>query len=283
MKKYFIVVLLVVGFGSIGLSQGIKFHHDISLNEAFDKARQENKLIFIDAYTTWCGPCKYLSKNIFTQQSVGDYYNDNFINVKINMEKAPVGPQVDAKYSIRAYPSLLFVNSNGKLVHKVEGAGDANYVLNIAKVAQKKAGISVNSNSGNVKSDYSFAFKYVESNKTDAKAWSDYIKKAISYFNSGKASSVDMNNGCWFIYENHKTFNDISSLKLAKEWSKKTIDLESSNAYNYDTYAHILFDLGYINDAITYEEMALKKAVQNNDNQSDIDFYKKELSKFKSR
>ena len=144
MKRFTIVMLIVAGFAFISSSQGIQFHQDISLEEAITKAKQEGKLIFIDAYATWCGPCKYLSKNIFTQKSVGDYYNKNFINVKIDMEKTPVGPQVDAKYNVTAYPTLLFIDANGKLVSKEVGAGDANYILGIGKKAVSKGGTASN-------------------------------------------------------------------------------------------------------------------------------------------
>jgi uncharacterized protein YyaL (SSP411 family) len=51
------------------------------------KAKKENKLIFVDAYASWCGPCKLMVKNIFPLKTVGDYYNSHFINAKIDMEK----------------------------------------------------------------------------------------------------------------------------------------------------------------------------------------------------
>ncbi|GAH00631.1 unnamed protein product, partial [marine sediment metagenome] len=71
---------------SITFGQGINFNVH-SFEEAIKTAKAENKLIFVDAYTTWCGPCKWMSKNVFTEGKVGDYFNESFVNVKIDMEK----------------------------------------------------------------------------------------------------------------------------------------------------------------------------------------------------
>ncbi|MDZ7846006.1 MAG: thioredoxin family protein [Owenweeksia sp.] len=63
-----------------------------SSNEALQAAEEEGKPIFMDCYTTWCGPCKWMSANIFTQQEVGDYYNENYVCVKFDMEKVKAEP-----------------------------------------------------------------------------------------------------------------------------------------------------------------------------------------------
>ena len=60
---------------------GIEFFHG-SWDEALELAKKEHKAIFMDAYAEWCGPCKRMAKNIFTQKEVGDFFNKHFINVK---------------------------------------------------------------------------------------------------------------------------------------------------------------------------------------------------------
>jgi thiol-disulfide isomerase/thioredoxin len=82
-----------------------------------DKARAENKLVFIDAYTTWCGPCKRMSSDVFTSTEVGEFYNRNFINYKLDMERGE-GPKISQQYGVAAYPTYLFVNGTGELVHR---------------------------------------------------------------------------------------------------------------------------------------------------------------------
>ena len=84
MKKNILSLVAIFAFAGV-FAQGIEFEHG-TLEEALVKAKKENKIIFMDCYTTWCGPCKYLAKNVFTQKEVGYFFNKNFVNVKMDME-----------------------------------------------------------------------------------------------------------------------------------------------------------------------------------------------------
>ncbi|MEZ4722835.1 MAG: thioredoxin domain-containing protein [Flavobacteriales bacterium] len=88
--------------------------------ELLTKAKEENKVVFIDAYAVWCGPCKMLSRNVFTDEQVGAYFNENFINAKIDMEKGE-GPMLARKFGVTAYPTLIFAKPDGSIVHKAIG------------------------------------------------------------------------------------------------------------------------------------------------------------------
>ncbi|MGF7215654.1 thiol:disulfide interchange protein [Spirosoma lacussanchae] len=98
---------------------GIQFT-EASWREILKKAKAEKKVIFLDAYASWCGPCKLLQKRVFTQKTVGDYYNSRFINVKMDMEKGE-GPALMQVYPLEAYPTLLFIDGNGRVLKKVLG------------------------------------------------------------------------------------------------------------------------------------------------------------------
>ena len=102
---------------------GIDFFHG-TFAEAQAKAKKENKLIFMDAYTTWCGPCRYMSANVFTDESVAEYYNAHFINLKMDMERGE-GPTLSRRYSVMGYPTLLFINSNGEVKKRAMGGKKA--------------------------------------------------------------------------------------------------------------------------------------------------------------
>lgn len=120
MKVFLLCIFSVVSF--MGYSQenkGIQFH-DSSWNNLLSKAKAEDKLIFMDAYTTWCGPCKMMSKNVFPDSRVGDLYNRNFINAYTDMEKGE-GIDLRKKYEVKAYPTYLFINGDGDVVHKIVG------------------------------------------------------------------------------------------------------------------------------------------------------------------
>jgi thiol:disulfide interchange protein len=102
------------------------------------KAKAENKIIFFDAYTTWCGPCKLLQKNVFTREDVAEVFNANFINVKFDMESGE-GPKLAGKYPIEGYPTLFFINPNGKVVKKVLGYTSAEDLIKTGKSLKKPA------------------------------------------------------------------------------------------------------------------------------------------------
>lgn len=99
--------------------QGIQFYKGV-WKETLAIAKKENKLIFLDVYATWCGPCKKLKAYTFSDADVGSFYNNNFINVAIDGEKGE-GIELAKKYGVKAYPTLLFVNSSGEIVYKTAG------------------------------------------------------------------------------------------------------------------------------------------------------------------
>lgn len=116
MKK--ISLILLVLFSTIIFGQGMKFEENKTFKDLLAIAKKENRLLFVDAYTTWCGPCKMMAKNVFPEETVGNFYNANFINSKIDMEKGE-GIDLAKQYNVRAYPTYLFINGDGELIHRV--------------------------------------------------------------------------------------------------------------------------------------------------------------------
>ena len=113
--------------------RSINFEHNTWV-EIKAKAAKEKKPIFLDAFTTWCGPCKKIAREVFTQNEVADYFNSNFINAKMDMEKGE-GPGLVKQYAINAYPSLLFIDAKGKIISKRVGALDAKTFLAFGKMS----------------------------------------------------------------------------------------------------------------------------------------------------
>jgi thioredoxin 1 len=110
---------------------GIQFNKD-SWSNVLALAKKENKLIFLDIYATWCGPCKKLKKRTFSSDKVGAYFNEHFINVSLDGENGE-GVTVSSKYNVSSYPSLYFIDGDGKIISKAEGYLNPNEIIKFGK------------------------------------------------------------------------------------------------------------------------------------------------------
>jgi thiol-disulfide isomerase/thioredoxin len=123
MKRFFLIFtasLLLASFTGQGQNRSISFIEK-PFSELLAMAKSQDKLVFMDAYTTWCGPCKWMAANMFTKDSIADYYNSTFICAHFDMEKGE-GLELAKAYQVRAYPTLLFISASGEMVHKRVGA-----------------------------------------------------------------------------------------------------------------------------------------------------------------
>jgi thiol-disulfide isomerase/thioredoxin len=138
MQKIILLISLLICLSvSNGNSQNrsIKFN-DKTWDEIVAMAKEQNRMIFLDAYASWCGPCKWMAANMFTNDTVADYYNKTFICASFDMEKGE-GINLRKKYEVRAYPSLIFINPDESMVHEKVGAPQrVRDYLDIAMVAQ---------------------------------------------------------------------------------------------------------------------------------------------------
>jgi thioredoxin 1 len=101
-------------------TKGIEFK-DMTFEEAKAKAKKTGKLIFIDAYASWCGPCKMMDRNTFSDEGIGKVFNDKFINLKIDMEIHADGPVISRLYKVTAYPTFLWIDGDGNIVKREMG------------------------------------------------------------------------------------------------------------------------------------------------------------------
>ncbi len=139
MKK-FIFILAFLTIATINAQEGIKW---MTMNEAVAAQKKNPKKIFMDVYTTWCGPCKLLDKNTFGDKNVIQFINDNYYAVKFNAEGNEVVDFQDFSYTnpgyvegragrnsqhlfahamkITGYPSVVFFKENGDLIQAITG------------------------------------------------------------------------------------------------------------------------------------------------------------------
>ena len=106
-------------------------------NAALNKAKKENKLVFLDISASWCGPCKLLKRNTFTDPAVAEFFNTNFVNVAIDGEIG-VGPELANTYQIQGYPTLIVADATGKSLLYTVGYIEPNDLLAFGKDALKK-------------------------------------------------------------------------------------------------------------------------------------------------
>lgn len=97
---------------------------EISYNDAIAAAKAEGKLVFMDFYTDWCGPCKKMARDVFPQEQLGKYMNEHFVSIKINAEKGE-GVELAKTYKITAYPTFIVIDTDKNVKGRTEGARNA--------------------------------------------------------------------------------------------------------------------------------------------------------------
>ena len=132
MKK--ILLLILFSISTLFLAQQSINFETGTFQEILAKAKSQKKLVFMDAFAVWCGPCKMMEKNIFPLPAVREYYNANFINARIDMEKGE-GIGIAQRYGIRSYPSYLILNGDGEVVKQTYGYMGEEPFLAFAKQA----------------------------------------------------------------------------------------------------------------------------------------------------
>ena len=124
--------LAVLAMFSAFQVQAIQFEQQASWADILKRAGEANKMIFVDAYATWCGPCKMMDRDVFPDESVSAYFDQEFICVKIDMESER-GEEFGKSFEVGAYPTLLFISPSGELVKENVGAIDAEKLLSLGK------------------------------------------------------------------------------------------------------------------------------------------------------
>lgn len=149
--KLFIFLFLVFSLAVKAQQSGVRFEDGLTWEQVKDKAKSENKYIFVDCYTTWCGPCKEMDKSTYPNTKVGEYLNDHFISIRVQMDTSKFdndntkqwysdAQNLKKDYKITGYPSFLFFSSSGIIVSKELGFKKPEDFLSITKdvVLQKK-------------------------------------------------------------------------------------------------------------------------------------------------
>ncbi len=144
-------------------SEGIQFVEGKTFQEVLAMAKQQKKMVFVDCYTTWCGPCKVMSSKIFPQKVCGDFFNKEFVSVKIDMEKGE-GIELRKQFNVTAYPTLLFFDASGKEINRIVGSvpGADLFVQTVKDGLGENSVSAMKERFAAGKRDREFLFKYLE-------------------------------------------------------------------------------------------------------------------------
>jgi len=140
MQKPGFFILLVLIFPILAVAQpkvnGINFAKNLSWDEIINKAKNENKYVFVDIYATWCGPCKKMDLEVYNKDTVGTFMNANFISIKVQLDTSAKdnsyirswysrAKSICREYNVHIFPTFLFFAPTGKLAFR-----DAGYIEN---------------------------------------------------------------------------------------------------------------------------------------------------------
>lgn len=106
-----------MGIGVQLFAQGIDFK-PVPFSEALRMAKTQHKMLFVDCYTSWCGPCRYMADSIFTRKETGDYFNKRFISVKYDIEKDEA-KEFNALYTVGSFPTFWIFSPQGEVIYRM--------------------------------------------------------------------------------------------------------------------------------------------------------------------
>ena len=225
---------------SISVSSQIRFEKDFKTALKF--AQRYDKKIFIDVCTQWCGPCKMMEKKAFQDQEAGSFFRRNYFCVKVDAEKGE-GIEIAEKFNVRSYPTLLFLDKNGELIHRVTGGISADRLVNEAKASMSDDMKKLNAarkeyKAGNLK--YEQLPEYIE---MLYKVELDYSEPLERYFSKFKKKQLLTHETYMLLSKYSKTPNDYSFRlirdnykKLSKKVDKFNLDYFMFWKYVFQTY-----------------------------------------------
>lgn len=256
-------------------AQGMEFFHG-TFEEAKAKAKEEGKPIFVDAYAVWCGPCKRMAKQVFTTPEAGEFYNANFVNMKLNMEQGE-GLKFRQKYPVSAFPTLYYIGADGTVLHKLKGAQQLEDFIKIGKMVLNKVDHSKDyaAEYEKGKRDPEFIYEYIKalnkSNKPSLKVANKYLTKKTDFKNPVNLkivyeAAVESDSRIFdFLIQHKKSITNLYSKELVTAKIKQACETTAAKAIEYES-----------EDLLNEAKSAMKKHLPKDANlfalQSDMEF-----------
>ncbi len=162
MKKICLLFLIIFSvFNTNAQDKGIQFQ-PLSYEQALLKSKEVNKPVFLFGFATWCHFCEAMKDSVLPLEAVGDFYNKNFVCIKLDLEKE--GKGLNQKLRAKNFPTMVFFNSDGEMLHRLSGKKDAQDFIQLGKDAIDST-----------KQLRTFIYKYRDGKLTPQQTW-DYFK-----------------------------------------------------------------------------------------------------------
>ena len=207
-----VVCIMLLCTSMSGFSQGIEFFKG-TFNEALTKASNEGKLVFVDFYATWCGPCKQMAEKVFPDEELGKYMNEKFVCLQIDVEKEGWQKEVAEKYNVTVLPTLVFFKLDSTVASRLAGAREKAELLNAAKVARGE--------------ELSFEKLYDRAkSKKDLADMQNLLKQAPEYVGGLQGMEAQK-----WIVRVEKMYNEYVKAKMGPDFINKE-DFQIANKFN---------------------------------------------------
>ncbi|MCH5719801.1 thioredoxin family protein [Niabella hibiscisoli] len=260
MKKLFMFFIVFLLCGYLKAQEPEVLQHFSSWNEVLAKARQSNKLIFIDVYFTGCHPCAVMDKEVFTNKQVKEKLTNEFIGVKTDILKEQLGDSIVRKYQTMGFPTFLVLSKDGDLIAATNGFADVGVLM---KFMTKAVGL-------NQQKTYLTGFSPAL-NVAYPQVYLDYFGKERRRIEDSVANS-------WIIQK--KALNREAADMLFMVTRKPAPQLQEDFIKNYNGYRALYGDALVLGKAANILTANLKEKLNERNDELFISFLKTYENKF---
>lgn len=263
MKKGLLIAVLLV-FVHKTYSQIVFFKG--TFEEAKAQAKKDKKQLFVDCYTTWCGPCKMLDRNVFSNPDLGKFINENYIPLKLDMERE--GVLQSEAYRINSYPTMLILDAEGNEKSRIVGYRDASQLMRMLNSRAQQATSEMvqvyKQKYDGGQRDMAFLKTYIDelakANRSIEMPFNDYLDQKKEAFSKDELK---------WIFDISSYYNATSTRILMSE-KAKVIEVVGKESYQSKMEAIVLesgYQAGKMNDKTTLEDL-INFCKQNNPGKS---------------
>ncbi len=181
MRLFYTILLIVCCDLLILASDTSIVFRQTSYDDIFDLAKKENKDVLLYFHFEGCGSCKVMEQTVFNQPAVYEYFNQQYVSLSVDI-KTPEGKPIADRYITGPYPSFIFLNSDGQILHKVADSYDTTGFLEVAQIAKSKTeNLSYYKNqfeTGRRNADflYRFCYKLRDAGELDSSFVNTYLR-----------------------------------------------------------------------------------------------------------